>query len=141
MLPPLEGPSVSQGKRIVMSTTVTEEKKVTPVADEKKATPVAEVKKAAPQDAAGPQKVPVASTFDGRIVSLNGDKLVMSNKDGKEFSKTLADDAKLTCDGTVCKSGDLKPGHKIRVTTKADDRTVATGIESLNKNAEFAQCS
>lgn len=122
MLPPLESPGVSQGKGFVMST-VTEEKK------------------AAPQDAAGPQTVPVSNTFDGRIVSLNGDKLVMSNKEGKEYSKTLADDAKLTCDGTVCKAEDLKAGHKIRVTTKADDRSVATGIESLNKNADFAQCS
>lgn len=122
MLPPLEGPSISQGKGIVMA-------------------PVTQEKTVAPQDAAGPQKVPVSNTFDGRIVSLIGDKLIMSNTEGKEYSKTLADDAKLTCDGTVCKAEDLKAGHKIRVTTKADDRTVATGIESLNKNAEFAQCS
>ena len=36
---------------------------------------------------------------------------------------------------------DLKAGSKIRVTTKKDDRNVATAIESLDKHAEFAKCS
>jgi hypothetical protein len=35
---------------------------------------------------------------------------------------------------------DRKAGSKIRVTTEKDDRNVATGIESLDKHAEFAQC-
>ena len=81
------------------------------------------------------------ATFDGKVVSMTGDKLVMSNKEGKECSHTLAKDAKLTRDGTVCKAADLKAGNKIRVTTKKDDRSVATGIESLDKHAEFAKCS
>lgn len=105
------------------------------------ATTATDANKVIPPGEIGPKKEPVSNTFDGRIVSMSGDKLVMSNKDGKEFSKTLATDAKLTCDGNICKSEDLKAGHKIRVTTSADDRTVATGIESLNKNADFAQCS
>ena len=81
------------------------------------------------------------ATFDGKVVSMTGDKLVMANKEGKECSHTLAKDAKLTRDGTVCKAADLKAGNKIRVTTKKDDRNVATGIESLDKHAEFAKCS
>jgi hypothetical protein len=47
----------------------------------------------------------------------------------------------VTRDGTVCKAEDLKAGNKIRVTTKKDDRHIATGIESLDKHAEFAKCS
>ena len=35
----------------------------------------------------------------------------------------------------------VRRGSKIRVTTKKDDRTVATIIESLDKHAEFAKCS
>lgn len=122
MLPPLEGLSISKGKGIVMA-------------------PVTQEKTVAPQDVAGTEKIPVANTFEGRIVSMTGDKLVMSNNDGKEYSKTVATDAKLTCDGNVCKTEDLKAGHKIRVTTMPDNRTVVTSIESLNKNAAFAQCS
>ncbi len=76
------------------------------------------------------------------MVSMTGDKLVMTSKKGKEFSHTLMKDAKFTCDGTDCKAEDLKAGSKIRVTTQKDDRNVATGIECLDKNAEFGQrCS
>lgn len=92
-------------------------------------------------DAACSKKEHTSNTHDGKVVSMTGNKLVMTNQEGKECSHTLATDAKLTCDGKVCKAEDLKAGKKIRVTTKKDDLSVATGIESLNKNAEFAQCS
>jgi hypothetical protein len=85
-------------------------------------------------------KQPPSVSFEGKLVSLTGNKLVMTGKDGKQSTLTLAKDAKLTCDGTACKAGDLKAGGKIRVATKKDDKAVATGIESLKKNAEFAQC-
>ena len=97
--------------------------------------------KAAPNDAACAQKDLRSNTHDGKVVSMTGNKLVMKNNEGKECSHTLATDAKLTCDGKVCKTDDLKAGKKIRVTTKKDDLSVATAIESLNKHAEFAQCS
>jgi len=61
----------------------------------------------------------------------------MTGKDGKDHTHTIAADAKLTCDGTICKSEDLKPGMKIRVTTKKADKEVATKIEALDKRAEF----
>ena len=81
-----------------------------------------------------------SKTFEGSVVSMTGDKLVMKSKAGTAYSHTLATDAKLTCDGEACKAADLKAGRKIRVTTKKDDRNVAIGIEALNKNAEFTQC-
>lgn len=101
---------------------------------------VNEEKKVSPQAAAVPKKEISSNTFEGKVVSMTGNKLVMASKDGKEFSHTLEKDAELTCDGTVCKAEDLKAGRKIRVTTKKDDRNVATGIESLDKNAAFAEC-
>lgn len=77
------------------------------------------------------------STHDGKVVSITGEKLVMTSKDGKEHAHTLAKDAKVTCDGKVCKIEDLKPGMKIRVTTQKDDKKVATRIEALDKRENF----
>ena len=86
-------------------------------------------------------KEPSSKTFEGSVVSMTGDKLVMKSKAGTVYSHTLATDAKLTCDGKDCQPADLKAGRKIRVTTKKDDRNVVIGIEALNKKAEFAQCN
>jgi len=78
------------------------------------------------------------STHDGKVVSVTNDRLVMSTKDGKEHTHTLAKEAKLTCDGKSCKMADLKSGHKIRVTTRGDDHKVATHVEAIDKNKMFA---
>ena len=88
---------------------------------------------------AGPaSKEACANVCEGKFVSVDGQNLVMKDAQGQEHSHTLTKDAKVTCDGTTCKSADLKAGNRIRVTTKKDDRKVATGIESLNKHSEFA---
>ena len=102
---------------------------------------VHEEKKAAPQGAATHKQEHCSSTFDGKIVSITGDKLVMANKDGKECSHTLATDAKITSDGTACKASHLLAGSKVRVTTKNIDRDVVICIEALDKHTEFAKCS
>ena len=78
-----------------------------------------------------------AKKFEGKIVSMRGNKLVMSNKAGKNHSHTLAKDVTLTCDGKSCKAEDLKVGGKVRLTTRDDDRTVAVLIESLDRHAEY----
>jgi hypothetical protein len=101
---------------------------------------VNEATKLASQDVSIKETEPCSDTFEGQVVSMTGGKLVMSSMAGKEYSHTLAKDAKLTCDGTACKAEDLKAGSKIRVTTAKDDRKVATGIEALDKNDEFAEC-
>lgn len=98
-----------------------------------------EEKKVSHQDGSCSQKHEHCSgTFDGKLVSMTGDKLVMANDEGKECSHTVAKDAKLTRDGTECNKQDLIVGSKCRVTTKKDDRNIATGIEALDKHAEFA---
>jgi CTP-dependent riboflavin kinase len=78
-----------------------------------------------------------ANTHDGKLVSMSRNKFVMSSTDGEEHSHTLATDAEVSCDGKVCKLSDLKAGMKIRVTTKASDKGVATEIEALDKNSKF----
>lgn len=79
------------------------------------------------------------NTHDGKVVSISGGKLVMSSHEGKHYSHTVADDAKVCCDGKTCRTEDLKVGHKIRVTTRPDDNKVAIKVESLDKQPEFAQ--
>jgi hypothetical protein len=79
----------------------------------------------------------IDKTHDGKVVSVIGDKLVMTGKDGKEHTHTLLLDGKVTCDGNSCKLEDLKPGMRIRVTTKEGDMQTVTRIEALDKREEF----
>jgi predicted DNA-binding antitoxin AbrB/MazE fold protein len=82
---------------------------------------------------------PIQDTQDGKVVSITGDKLVMTDTQGnKECTCTVADDAKVTCDGKTCKVSDLKSGTKIRVTTTGTDKKVANRIEGIEKNSAFA---
>ena len=65
------------------------------------------------------------NTHEGKVVSITGEKLVMTGKDGKEHSHALTTDAKLTLDGKACKAADLKAGTRIRVTTQGEGNSVA----------------
>ncbi len=78
-----------------------------------------------------------ANTHDGSVVSVTSSKLVMTGKDGKEHSHSVSAETKVTCDGKTCKVLDLKPGTKIRVTTKKSDEGTAVVIEAIKKNGEF----
>lgn len=120
--------------------TLIEVPELTSPVDERKMSTIIEMASLLPQVAGFPKKKSASQTFEGRIVSMTGDKLVMSSKAGTEYRHTLAEDAKLTCDGAVCQPDALKPGRQIRVTTQQGDRHVLSGIESLNKNAAFADC-
>jgi hypothetical protein len=77
-------------------------------------------------------------THDGNVVTISGDKLVMSTADGQERSHTLAPDAKLTLDGKPCLAADLKAGTKIRVTAQGTEKSIASRVEGINKNQDFA---
>jgi hypothetical protein len=69
-------------------------------------------------------------SHEGKVVSVVGDKLTTTCGEGKQHCHTLAKDIKVTSDGKACKAADLKAGTCVRVTTTADDKTVATAIES-----------
>ncbi len=77
-------------------------------------------------------------THDGKVVSVVGDTLTMTDKHGKAHSHAMTIEGKVTCDGVACKSSDLKAGMKIRVTTKHDDKKVATHVEAIDKHTTFA---
>lgn len=73
----------------------------------------------------------VAKTFDGKVVSMTGDKLTTTCSDGKQNSYTVAKDATVTCDGQPSKAVDLKAGTQVRVTTNTADQNLATAVESV----------
>jgi hypothetical protein len=79
-----------------------------------------------------------ANTHVGELVSMSEESFMMTTKDGKEHSHTLAKNAEVTRDGKPSKMGDLKAGMRIRVTTKASDAGVAIHVEALDKNANFS---
>src|SRR5207237_5625647 len=76
-------------------------------------------------------------THEGKVVSVTGNKIVMSDAQGKEHTHTLATDAKVMLDGKSATLTDLKPGMRIRVTTPKNDIKTATKIEALDKNDRF----
>ena len=83
-------------------------------------------------------------THEGTVVSVTGDKLIMKSKakageEAIEHTHKLADNAKVTCDGKECKLEDLKPGQKIRVTTKKGDKEIAIKVEALEKKTRFGR--
>jgi hypothetical protein len=73
-------------------------------------------------------------THEGKIVSVTGQKLIMTMKGSTdEHSHTIALDAKITLDGKAAALDDLKPGMRIKVTTPKGDLKTATKIEAFTK--------
>lgn len=89
-------------------------------------------------DAPNNGTTPPSQSFEGNLVSMTGNHLVVTNTAGGKFSHTLAKDAKLTCDGAACDSDELKIGKRVRVTTRLGNRNVVIGIDTLDKHAEFS---
>ena len=75
-------------------------------------------------------KAQEGKAHEGKVVSVAGDKLTTTCSEGKQHCHTVAQDAKVTCDGQPSKAADLKAGTQVRVTTKKDDHNVATAVES-----------
>jgi hypothetical protein len=79
-----------------------------------------------------------ANSQDGKVVSITGNKLVMTGTQGKEEQTcTLTANAEITCDGRICRSSDLLPGMRIRVTSERDTPRTAIRVEALDKNLKF----
>ena len=87
---------------------------------------------------AAPKNETFGDFHDGTVVSFFGDRLVMASNESKEYSFRVASDAYVCCDGVTCPAEELAVGSRIRITTKADDINVATKIESLINQVDFA---
>lgn len=82
-------------------------------------------KPAAPRLQTIPPKKSLSKMLEGKLVSIIGNKLVMTCAEGKEHSHTLAEDVKLSLEGTACRAEDLLAGHKVRLTVRKPNRKVA----------------
>ena len=81
----------------------------------------------------------VNNFHDGKFVSISGDKLVMTGTPSNESrSCVMRSDVKVTLDGKVCKSSDLKTGMRVRITLESGKPQSATRIEAIENNREFA---
>lgn len=78
-----------------------------------------------------------ALTQIGKVVSITEDKLIMTNKDGKEVTSSLARDGTLTIDGKDARFTDLKPGTRIRVTVLGDGKQLVNRVEAIVNNDDF----
>jgi hypothetical protein len=76
------------------------------------------------------------NTHTGKVVSVADGKLVMTDKNDKEMTHSVAADAKITFDGKECKLEDLKKGVFVKITTKKDDAKVAIAIEASTKEKD-----
>lgn len=79
-----------------------------------------------------------ANAHDGKVVSVTGEKLVMTARDGKEHTHVLVADTKACLDGKEIKVAALKAGMWVRVTVKSDQKNVVARIEGIEKNKEFS---
>ena len=68
-------------------------------------------------------------THVGKVVRATDDTLVTTNQAGKEFTRTLSADAKVTSEGKARNASDLKPGMAVRITSKPGDKSVAIGVD------------
>lgn len=74
---------------------------------------------------------------DGKLSSITERKLVMTGRDGNEYSHILSPDVKLSCDGERCEWNAMKPGCKIRVTTRSENSQTVVRIEAIDKQELF----
>lgn len=89
------------------------------------------------RDAAGVEATSSTCTFEGKLISIAGNRLEIASDRDTQSSYALASDALLTCDGWVSKEESLQAGRRIRVTTQKDNSSMVTGIEWLNNNRSF----
>jgi hypothetical protein len=81
-----------------------------------------------------------AKSHEGTVISFDGKKLVMKDKDDKEHTHTINDKTILMLDNKksdVSTFKTLKEGAKIRVWIDKDDKDRVTKIEALDKETAF----
>jgi len=83
-----------------------------------------------------------ANSKTGTVVSCDGKKLVIKDRDNKEQTFNITDTTELMLDGKksdVATFKTLKEGAKVRVTCDKNDATKCTKIEALDKNTDFSK--
>ena len=75
---------------------------------------------------------PFSQTQDGNFVSFDGEKMLMTNRQGDECLIPLGKDVIVTCDGSVCTISEFWTGIAIRVTIR---NKVAIRIDAIDRDA------
>jgi hypothetical protein len=71
------------------------------------------------------------TTHEGKVVSVSGSKLTMTDKEGKnQHTHAIGATTTITCDGKACKLEDLKKGMFVKVTTKKGDPTAVLRVDA-----------
>lgn len=78
---------------------------------------------------------------EGKVVSVEGDKLTTTCDEGKQHCHTVAKDANVTFDGQPSKIADLKASTRVSVTPHATDKSIATAVMSKKPAAEPVRIS
>jgi hypothetical protein len=79
-------------------------------------------------------QTPPPRSFEGKLVSMTGNHLVITNAEGIKLPLSLAKDAQVTCEGTACTTEVLRIGERVLVTTQWDHLNLVTGIAILDRN-------
>jgi uncharacterized protein YjdB len=66
---------------------------------------------------------------DGKLVKVAGNKLTSTTANGEEHTYTVAEDAKVTCNGKTSKATEIKAGSTIRMTMCNDDQNQVNAID------------
>jgi hypothetical protein len=83
-----------------------------------------------------------ADSHEGTVVSFDGKKLIMKDKDGKEHTHNISDTTLLMLDGRksdVAAFKGLKEGTRIRVWTDKTSKDKVTKVEALDRNKDFGK--
>lgn len=68
--------------------------------------------------------------YEGKVVTVAGDKLTTTTTEGNQHCHTVTADAKVTCNGKESKLGELKAGTNVRLVTHKDDDMTAIAVDS-----------
>lgn len=81
----------------------------------------------------------VPSTYEGKVIHVRDNKLLMRIANGEERSHDLARDVDLSCDGEACDASNLKIGYRVRVTTNPDEGNIVIRIEAIDVDTTFSK--
>lgn len=72
-------------------------------------------------------------THSGKVVSISGGQLIMSDHSGKQHTHVVGSDVRVTLDGKPARLSDLKKDHFITVQMSEDDKSIKS-IDARTQN-------
>lgn len=79
------------------------------------------------------------TAYDGVVTSVTATTLHVAGDDKQQHVYQLAPGAQITCDNSACPLTAIKPGMRVRVTTKNNNLHAALRVEAIDQNTHFVQ--